>query len=397
MASIYGYSATAASNNSAAPDGAPENMAPSGVNDTIRKVMANLAEFAIAQVVGGTADALTLTPTNTLAAYVDGMQVHFRAANANATTTPTLAISGLTARTIVKNGGSALVAGDIAGAGAECIARYNLANTRWELLNPKGGSGTVSSVAMTVPAGMAVSGSPITSSGTLAVTGGPDYAVCNGRLTLTSGTAVTTADVTAAGTLYFTPYKGNRIGTYSGTAWTVAAFTEKSLALTLTSGKPYDIFIVDSTLALEALVWTNGTTRATALTLQDGVLVKSGATTRRYLGTIYASGSNTTEDSDAKRFVWNMYNQKIRTLRSPTETTDNWSYTTATLRQANANTANKAEWVRGLDEDLVSLDVICVAYNTSANNIVVVNIGVGSTSTAATGFRNALMNGLICL
>jgi len=137
MTSIYGYSATAASNNSAAPDGAPEGMAASGVNDTIRKVMANLAEFAIAQVAGGTADALTLTPTNTLAAYVDGMQVHFRAAAANATTTPTLAISGLTARTIVKNGGSALVAGDIAGALAEYIVRYNLANTRWELLNPK--------------------------------------------------------------------------------------------------------------------------------------------------------------------------------------------------------------------------------------------------------------------
>jgi hypothetical protein len=136
MASIYGYSATAASNTSSAPDGAPEGMAPSGVNDTIRKVMANLAEFAIAQVAGGTADALTLTPTNTLAAYVDGMQVHFRAASANATTTPSLAISGLTARIIYKNGGSALVANDIAGALAEYIVRYNLANTRWELLNP---------------------------------------------------------------------------------------------------------------------------------------------------------------------------------------------------------------------------------------------------------------------
>lgn len=142
MTSLYGYSATAASNNAAAPDGAGEGMAPSGVNDTIRKMMANLAEFAIAQVAGGTADALTLTPTNTLAAYVDGMQVHFRAAAANATTTPTLAISGLTARTIVKNGGSALVAGDIAGALAEYIVRYNSANTRWELLNPKVQTGT---------------------------------------------------------------------------------------------------------------------------------------------------------------------------------------------------------------------------------------------------------------
>jgi hypothetical protein len=66
----------------------------------------------------------------------DGLLLSFRAAAANATTAPTFAPNGLTARTIVRNGGSALVAGNIAGNLAEYFVRYNSANTRWELLNP---------------------------------------------------------------------------------------------------------------------------------------------------------------------------------------------------------------------------------------------------------------------
>lgn len=85
---------------------------------------------------GGTADALTATFTPALASLSDGQLCFVRAASANATTTPTFSPNGLTARTITKLGGAALAAGDIAGANAELILRYNLANTRWELLNP---------------------------------------------------------------------------------------------------------------------------------------------------------------------------------------------------------------------------------------------------------------------
>lgn len=85
---------------------------------------------------GGTADAITASYAISYTALVDGMVCYVRAASANATTTPTFAPSGLTAHTITKSGGSALVAGDIIGAGHELVLRYNLANTRWELLNP---------------------------------------------------------------------------------------------------------------------------------------------------------------------------------------------------------------------------------------------------------------------
>lgn len=85
---------------------------------------------------GGTADALTATYSPAHTALVDGMICWVRATAANATTTPTFAPDGLTAHAITKFGGSALAAGDIAGNLVEIILRYNLANTRWELLNP---------------------------------------------------------------------------------------------------------------------------------------------------------------------------------------------------------------------------------------------------------------------
>lgn len=47
MSSILNWSTTAGNNNSAAPDGFPENMAPSGVNDAMREVMAQLKNWQI--------------------------------------------------------------------------------------------------------------------------------------------------------------------------------------------------------------------------------------------------------------------------------------------------------------------------------------------------------------
>ncbi len=94
---------------------------------------------------GGTADAITATYSPAITTLVDGQECCFRATAANATTTPTFAPNGLTARTIVKNGGSALVAGDIAAVGHEVRLRYLLASTRWELQNPAPASAAAAS------------------------------------------------------------------------------------------------------------------------------------------------------------------------------------------------------------------------------------------------------------
>ena len=87
-------------------------------------------------VVGGTADALTITTVPPAASLVDGAIVACRLGFANLTTAPTLNRDTLGNKTITKAGGVALVPGDLPGALAEAIFRYNLANTRWELLNP---------------------------------------------------------------------------------------------------------------------------------------------------------------------------------------------------------------------------------------------------------------------
>ena len=62
--------------------------------------------------VGGTADVITLTPSPAIAAYVAGQTFRFIASGAN-TTNVTVAISGLAAKAITKNGTTALVANDI--------------------------------------------------------------------------------------------------------------------------------------------------------------------------------------------------------------------------------------------------------------------------------------------
>lgn len=96
----------------------------------------NLQDSTVQWVVaGGTVDAITATYTPAITALVDGQLCSFRAIGANTTNTPTFAPNGLTARNITKMGGSPLLPGDIPASLAECLLRYNLANTRWELLN----------------------------------------------------------------------------------------------------------------------------------------------------------------------------------------------------------------------------------------------------------------------
>lgn len=181
-----------------------------------------------------------------------------------------------------------------------------------------------------------------------------------GRLTTESGVGVSTSDRTSQSTLYYTPYVHNRIGLYDGTSWTLHTFAERSLSLSgLTSGKNYDVFLYDNsgTLTLElSAAWTNDTTRADALAAQDGVLVKSGAATRRYLGTIRTTGTTTTEDSGTftgassnapKRFVWNAYNQITR-LVDTGFVLDSHSYTTGAWREWRSGTNScRLSWVQG--------------------------------------------------
>lgn len=204
-----------------------------------------------------------------------------------------------------------------------------------------------------------------------------------GRLTLESGVPVSTTDQTAKTTIYYTPFKHDQIGLYDGTSWQTYTFTERSLALgTLTSGLPYDVYIYDNsgTLTLELTAWTNGTTRATALAMTNGVYLKTGVLTRRYLGTIYTTATTTTEDSAAKRFVYNVDNQARRHM-TKTDSTANWSYTTGTIRQANNASANKLEVIFGLAQSMWANVFATLLLDNNTGGSPMVGVGVNSTTT----------------
>lgn len=205
---------------------------------------------------------------------------------------------------------------------------------------------------------------------------------CNGRLTLTSGTPVTTGDVTggSAATVYFTPYKGSVISLYDGAGvWSRYTFSEASVGVPATTSTMYDVFgyMSAGVLTLEAVAWTNDTTRATALALQDGVLVKTGTLTKRYLGSFRTTTvSGQTEDSAAKRYVWNMYNRVQRKMLVQ-EATASWNYNSTTIRQARNTGTNQLDFVIGVSEDCVFSSVDAEAFNTAGGASTVAFVGIG--------------------
>lgn len=312
--------------------------------------------------VGGTANAITCTVDSTVTAYRTNQIFELTPASTNtssATLTPTPSGAGaLSGKNIFLNG-VALTGGELP-ASIPVLLLYD--GTQFNII----GLGSSSALV--------------------------DPAVCDFRLTLTTGLAVTTADVTASTTLYASPYKGNRIALFDGTArWNLRTSAEFSIAVPATTSQMYDVFCFDNAgvATLELLAWTNDTARATALTLQNGVYVKTGATTRRYLGSFRTTGvSGQTEDSIAKRYVWNYYNRAARPMRV-SEATDTWTYTTATIRQANGAAANQLDFVIGVSEDAVRAAVIAACSNTNANAAGEVMIGLDSTTAMATGNHSA--------
>jgi microcystin-dependent protein len=116
---------------------------------------AGLTNWVIA---AGTSDAITADYDPAIAELVDGQVCYFRATAANLTTTPSFSPNGLSAETITKNGGQALAVGDICGSLNEVTLRYNIANTRWELLNPPSTpiGGAVPYFGGSVPSGFAL-------------------------------------------------------------------------------------------------------------------------------------------------------------------------------------------------------------------------------------------------
>jgi len=120
------------------------------------------------------------------------------------------------------------------------------------------------------------------------------------------------------------------------------------------ASKIYDIYCYETAALAPKLefgpAWTNDTTRSTALAQQDGVYIKSGDPTRRWVGTIRTTATaGQVEDSVTKRYVWNYYNQLDREMYK--ENLTGHSYTTGAARYWNNDAANKIEFVIGVADE----------------------------------------------
>ena len=179
------------------------------------------------------------------------------------TTTGTITLGGTLA---VANGGTGT-------ASPTLVAGTNITSITgtWpnQTINASGGSGTVTSVAATVPTFLSVSGSPITTSGTLAITlSGTALPVLNG------GTGVTTSTGT-----------GNTVLSTSPTLVTPILGTPTSATLTNATGLPLSTGVT-GTLPIA----NGGTGQTTATAAFDALAPSQTSNSGKYLTT---NGSTT--------------------------------------------------------------------------------------------------------
>jgi hypothetical protein len=238
------------------------------------------------------------------------------------------------------------------------------------------------------------------------------------RLTLTSALPVTTSDVTGATSVYMALAGGNQIPVYDGASFSSRTFTQQTLALDSDSGhtnyhqadKNYDYFYADVAGVLyfgTGPKWDDGavagsdTARGTgaastelenylgwyvnknSMTLRHGSAsgntVTVPARQATYLGTGRMTANGTTEDSLAKRFLWNAYNQVKRPMKV-SDATVSWSYNTSTFRQFRATATNQIAFVLGLVGLPVDAMVFALPQISAGTSYAVVGIGLDSTS-----------------
>lgn len=226
------------------------------------------------------------------------------------------------------------------------------------------------------------------------------YAPCvpGGRLSTEAGVSVSTSDRTGQLSVYWVPCYHRWVPIYDATRWTawdVASYSTLSLG-TLTSGKNYDVvFFILSGSGVPAIdlipAWTNDTTRASGVTYLNGILVNTSSFTSvvqaevvpancaTVVGTIRTTSTTTTEDSDAKRFVWNLYNREPRRLKK-SEATNTWNWSTASYQQANGSAANQVECVCGI-AGLSQVDLAVRARMASNATTFVPKVSIGEDGT----------------
>jgi hypothetical protein len=150
--------------------------------------------------------------------------------------------------------------------------------------------------------------------------------VCYGRLSISPTNSVAEG---YSDTIYFVPHNGNIISLYNGSSWQQVSFNSmvaKTVSTLYAPGSPvnpaniiFDIFayLDNNAISFESVAWSNQTQRATQLGIKDGVYVKSGDNTRRYIGSVMPitypgyppTGGNKFHNINNYRYIYNHYNK----------------------------------------------------------------------------------------
>lgn len=232
-----------------------------------------------------------------------------------------------------------------------------------------------------------------------------------GRLTLTTSLPVLTSAVTGATSIFYTPYCGDKVPIYNGSIFVMTTFTELTNTTTdstknpaaVTTNSNYDLFVWSDSGTVRlgrGPVWTSDTARGTGagtteLERVNGILVNKIAITNgpaaqrgTYVGTVRSDGSSqinwqpgavAASGTAALLCVWNAHN-RVRATTLIGDTTDNWTYSTATIRPANNSTTMRVSFVQGLQEDSFSGDYR-VSIADAGGGTGIAGIGYNSTST----------------
>lgn len=214
------WSPTDAANNSAAPDGAPEGMPPSGVNDTMRAIMGAVRRTwergNATLTTAGAGNAYTLAPAVAYGAYTRERWT-FLVDRAN-TGAVTLNISGLGAKTVTKPtpaGPAALAAGDWQ---ANMMVDVVYDGTQFQMVSPVGvsaftGGTLTSTLTMAAAAINEAAGADIASAATT------DIGAATGNyVNVTGTTTITALGTVQAGTRRIVRFAGALTLTHNATS-----------------------------------------------------------------------------------------------------------------------------------------------------------------------------------
>ena len=201
-----------------------------------------------------------------------------------------------------------------------------------------------------------------------------------GRLCLDS--AAPTKGGVSSTNLFYMPFTGNYVGLFNTATgiWEPVPLVSASCSIaSLTNTRPFDVFAFESAgqVAIQAVSWTNATTRAAAISLQDGVWIKT-SDKRRLIGWGRVRGG-AINDGDGYLELCNLYNRLPRQF-AITDSTDSWTYSTAAFRIINNAGGNVLPFVVGIANDFkIEAHMLLRCINSSAS-LRMVGAGIGLDS-----------------